>query len=73
MTGKDKIVAYLKNRGPARDEDMAEALKMSPSSVRTRRHELEKEGIVVAVAQTLTKYHRETWLWDISPNLKEIQ
>jgi len=65
MTGKERIVEYLNSHGPQRDEDLAEALKMSPSSVRTRRHELELEGVVVAVGKTLTKYLRETWIWDI--------
>jgi DNA-binding Lrp family transcriptional regulator len=65
MTGKEKIVNYLAKHGPMRDEDLARILNMSPSSARTRRHELELEGIVIAVGRTLTKYGGETWIWDI--------
>jgi predicted ArsR family transcriptional regulator len=66
MTGKEKIVNLLAKVGPLQDDDMARLLNMSPSSVRTRRHELEIEGIVVAVGRTLTKYGRETWIWDLA-------
>jgi DNA-binding Lrp family transcriptional regulator len=65
LTGKEKILRYLNDHGPMRDEDLAEVLKMSPSSARTRRHELELEGILVPVGLTLTTYGRETYLWDI--------
>ena len=65
MTAKEKIVNLLAKHGPFRDEDLARILDLSPSSVRTRRNELEKEGVVMAVGKTLTKYGRETYIWDI--------
>jgi len=70
MTGKEKILNYLANRGPARDEDLAADLGMSPSSARTRRRELERDGLVVPVGRTLTKYGGETWVWDIAGRKK---
>ena len=65
MTGKEKILQFLVRNGPATDELMAEKIGMNPSSIRTRRHELEMEGIVVAVGKKLTKSGRQTWLWAV--------
>lgn len=64
MTGKEKILDFLKNSGPATDEDIARTLDMNPSSARTRRVELEREGLVRAVGRALTKSGRLTYLWD---------
>lgn len=63
MTGAEKVYAYLLENGPKTDDQIAEALQMSPSSVRTRRFELEQEGLVVPVGRTLTKYGRTTYIW----------
>lgn len=66
MTGKEKILKFLKENGPATDDQIAARTKMNPSSARTRRHELELEGLVLPVDKTLTASGRQTWVWDLA-------
>lgn len=64
MTGKDRILKLLiTNPLPLSDEEIASKLRMNPSSARTRRCELEREGSVLAVGYTETKAGRRTFLW----------
>jgi predicted ArsR family transcriptional regulator len=66
MTGKEKILKFLNEYGPATDDEIARKTRMNPSSARTRRHELELEGLVLPVAKSLTASGRQTWVWDIA-------
>jgi predicted transcriptional regulator len=63
MTGAEKVYSYLLENGPKTDDQIAEDLHMSPSSVRTRRYELEQDGLVIPVGKALTKYGRQTYIW----------
>lgn len=73
VTGKEKVLKFLEENWPATDEEIAEGCGMSPSSARTRRHELEIEGLIEPVGRTKSKYGRETFLWCLASKLKEIR
>lgn len=70
MTGKDRIIEFLSKNGPSTDEQIASGTGLNPSSARTRRHELEREGIVLAVDYGLTKSNRSTFIWDLTNSAK---
>ncbi len=65
MTGKEKILLLLINgsRLGLTDEEIADTLSMNPSSARTRRSELEREGLVIPIGFSKTKSGRQTYLW----------
>ncbi len=65
MTGKEKILTLLLDsaRLALTDEEIADALDMNPSSARTRRSELEREGLVMPIGFSTTKSGRKTFLW----------
>ena len=67
MTGKEKILRYLEEVGAATDEEIAKGCKMNPSSARTRRLELEQDGIIRPIAKVKTTSGRLTYLWVIKP------
>jgi len=72
MTGKDRILSLLETqvRGLT-DEEIAKVLDMNPSSARTRRCELERDGLVLPVGVTTTKAGRRTFLWTTVNALKK--
>lgn len=65
MTGKEKILLLLANgsRLGLTDEEIADTLAMNPSSARTRRSELEREGLIIPIGFSKTKSGRRTYLW----------
>jgi predicted ArsR family transcriptional regulator len=63
MTGKEKILDFLSRNSSATDEEIAELCDMNPSSARTRRLELELEGLIEVCGKTHTTSGRETYLW----------
>jgi predicted ArsR family transcriptional regulator len=63
MTGKERVLAFLKEHGASTDDEIAAGCEMSPSSARTRRHELEIDGLVVPVGRVKTQYGKTTFLW----------
>ena len=71
-TGKQKVLQLLESvdRFGITDEEIANKLAMSPSSARTRRCELEREGLVLPVGITQTKTGRRTFLWTSLISLK---
>lgn len=64
-TLKTRILTLLRSGSPMTDDQMADFLKASPSSVRTRRFELEQEKLVEACGIAITKYGRETLVWTV--------
>jgi predicted ArsR family transcriptional regulator len=73
MTGKDRILLLLANglSSGLTDEEIASALDMNPSSARTRRCELEQEGLVIPVGLSTTKSGRRTYLWTATCNIRK--
>ncbi len=63
MTGKEKVLEFLKNNPASTDEEIALSCNMNPSSARTRRHELEIDGLIVPVGTTSTSSGRKTYIW----------
>ena len=65
MTGKEKVLQLLEQSGKKgiTDEDIASSLGMNPSSARTRRCELERDGLILPVGISQTKAGRRTFLW----------
>lgn len=68
MTGKEKILKALRDYGRLTDEELVRKTKMNPSSARTRRHELEMEGLIRVVGSGVTKSGRSTWIWGLTNN-----
>jgi predicted ArsR family transcriptional regulator len=73
MKGKDKILLLLANslRLGLTDEEIASSLDMNPSSARTRRSELEQEGLVIPIGFGKTKSGRRTYLWAATNTIRK--
>lgn len=73
MTGKDRILLLLANSVVfgLTDEEIASTLDMNPSSARTRRCELEQEGLVIPIGFSKTKSGRSTYLWAATCNVRK--
>lgn len=61
---RDRVLAYLAI-APATDEQIATALQLNPSTVRPRRIELVKAGLVGPVGTRLTKSGRWAQTWGV--------
>jgi predicted ArsR family transcriptional regulator len=73
MKGKDRILLLLANSAQPglTDEEIASGLDMNPSSARTRRSELEQEGLVIPIGLGKTKSGRRTFLWAATGTIRK--
>jgi len=74
MKGKDRILLLLANskQSGLTDEEIASALDMNPSSARTRRCELEQEGLVIPIGFGITKSGRRTFVWTAMSTVRKV-
>jgi predicted ArsR family transcriptional regulator len=74
MKAKDRILLLLANdsRLGLTDEEIASSLDMNPSSARTRRCELEQEGLVIPIGLGKTKAGRKTFLWAATSTIRKV-
>lgn len=58
-----RVLAYLEQRGPSTDEEIATGLGLNPSTERPRRIELARKGLVVEAGTRRTASGRMAVIW----------
>jgi hypothetical protein len=71
LTGTQKLVLWALKQGPAIDEQIVyrirEHTRVSPQSIRSRRAELVRSGLVVdSGRRSLTQFQREAVVWRLA-------
>lgn len=65
---RERVYAYLRDQGPATDEQIALALKLNPSTARPRRIELAKAGLIrPCLTLGITASGRSAVRWEVKP------
>ena len=60
------VLEYLRDHGPATDEEIAAGLAMNPSTARPRRIELARRGLVVKCGTRRTASGRNADVWRVA-------
>jgi hypothetical protein len=60
------VLEYLREHGPATDEEIAAGLSMNPSTARPRRIELVRRGMVVEAGVRKTASKRNASVWQVT-------
>ena len=60
------VLEYLRDHGPATDEEIAAGLAMNPSTARPRRIELVRRGMVVEAGTRKTASKRNASVWRVA-------
>ena len=60
------VLEYLRDHGPATDEEIAAGLAMNPSTARPRRIELVRRGMVVEAGTRKTAAKRNASVWRVA-------
>ena len=60
------VLQYLRDHGPATDEEIAAGLSMNPSTARPRRIELVRRGMVVEAGTRKTASKRNASAWRVA-------
>jgi hypothetical protein len=60
------VLEYLRDYGPATDEEIAAGLAMNPSTARPRRIELVRRGMVVEAGVRKTAAKRNASVWRVA-------
>jgi predicted ArsR family transcriptional regulator len=60
------VLEYLRDHGPATDEEIAAGLAMNPSTARPRRIELVRRGMVVEAGTRKTASKRNASVWQVT-------
>ena len=61
-----RVLAYLEQRGPSTDEEIANGLGLNPSTERPRRIELARRGLIVESGTRRTSSGRMACVWRVA-------